>query len=142
MKKKKIIIYSIIVVALIFFTICFVIFNNYRNEKNNSLINESKKEYYDKMYKRMYAYYKIVYKNMNYSEEMKDSIIRINLGTLKTEGFPMEDFVSYDGNDECDIALSYAVRKVVNNKYQIEVFYKCGNDANYDYVKFGTKIEK
>ena len=36
-----------------------------------------------------------------YEKENKNSIIRINLGTLKTEGFPMDEFVSYDGKEEC-----------------------------------------
>jgi len=136
-KRNKILITIIILLILVGVTLLSInLFS--REEKNDTNKNETPKEkveYYRKVHKRMYDYYKIKYKNINVPEDKKDSIIRINLGTLKRDGFPMDEFVSYDGKQECDLSMSYAERKVVDNKYQIEVFYKCGTDANYDYTK-------
>lgn len=138
MKKKiLLIILSILVLIGVGTLIFFLVDKDEKNvpKKEN---NTEEKEYYQAMHKRMYDYYKIMYKNIDVPEDKKDAPIRINLGTLKREGFPMDEFVSFDGKDECDLAMSYAIRKVVNNKYQIEVYYKCGTRANYDYTKVST----
>lgn len=137
--KKKILLIMISVLILIGvgFLVFFLV-NKDDNKDNNTENKTEEKEYYLAMHKRMYDYYKIMYKNIDVPEDKKDATIRINLGTLKREGFPMDEFVSYDGKEECDLAMSYAVRKVVDNKYQIEVYYKCGTTANYDYTKVST----
>lgn len=139
MKKKNII---LIIILSLFIVIClgmliFSSFKNKNNEKNDNVTEskELKKEYYEKMHKKMYNYYKIMYKNINVPEDKKDSVIRINLGSLKREGFPVDEFVNYETKEECDLAMSYAIRKVVNKQYKIEVYYKCGTVANYDYTK-------
>ena len=136
-KRNKIIITITLVLILAGITLlCINLFNKEeKNDKNKNETPKEKVEYYRNIHKKMYDYYKIKYKNINVPKDKKDSIIRINLGTLKRDGFPMEEFVSYDGKYECDLALSYALRKVVNNEYVIEVYYKCGGDANYDYTK-------
>lgn len=145
--KKTHKILLIILVILIIGGIVFLsisINNKEKGEGNNKADTPIEKvEYYRNIHKKMYDYYLIMYKNMNVPEDKKDSTIRINLGTLKREGFPMDEFVSFDGKNECDMALSYATRKVVDNKYKIEVFYKCGGDANYDLTKNTTtkKVE-
>ena len=43
----------------------------------------------------------------------------------------MDDFVSFDKKEKCDLNKSYAVRKVKNNKYVLQIYYKCGEDSNY-----------
>lgn len=132
----------LIFVILIIGGIVFLCININKKEEskgnNKSDTPVEKVEYYKEMHKKMFDYYKIMYKNINVPEDKKDSTIRINLGSLKREGYPMDEFVSFDGKEECDLALSYAERKVVDNKYQIEVFYKCGPDANYDITKTST----
>ena len=137
--KKKILL--IVISVLVFVGVGTLIFFLVEKDEKSVSNNENKteeKEYYQAMHKRMYDYYKIMYRNIDVPEDKKDAPIRINLGTLKREGFPMEEFVSFDGKNECDLAMSYAIRKVVNNEYQIEVYYKCGNVANYDYTKVST----
>lgn len=137
--KKKILLIIISVLILIGVGISVFFFVDKGDNKDNNIVNKyAEKEYYSAMHKRMYDYYKIMYKNINVPEDKKDVTIRINLGTLEREGFPMDEFVSYDGKEECDRAMSYAIRKVVDNKYQIEVYYKCGTIANYDYTKVST----
>ncbi len=136
--KKKILLIIISVLILVGLGVLIFLLVDKDDKKVTTENKTEEKEYYLAMHKRMYDYYKIMYKNIDVPEDKKDSTIRINLGTLKREGFPMEEFVSFDGKDECDLAMSYAVRKVVNNKYQIEVYYKCGTTANYDYTKVST----
>lgn len=138
MKKKiLLIIISVLILIGVVFLVFFLV--NKGDSKDNNIVNkDSEKEYYLAMHKRMYDYYKIMYKNIDIPEDKKDVTIRINLGALEREGFPMDEFVSYDGKEKCDRAMSYAIRKVVDNKYQIEVYYKCGTIANYDYTKVST----
>ena len=136
--KKKILLIIISVLILVGLGVLIFLLVDKDDKKVTTENKTEEKEYYLAMHKRMYDYYKIMYKNIDVPEDKKDSTIRINLGTLKREGFPMEEFVSFDGKDECDLAMSYAVRKVVNNKYQIEVYYKCDTTANYDYTKVST----
>lgn len=137
-KKNKIIIAIITLLILIGSTFLFINLFGDKKDKTDKSENKTPKEkieYYRTVHKKMYDYYKIKYKNINVPIDKKDAVIRINLGTLKRDGFPMDEFVSYDGKNECDLAMSYALRKVVDNEYIIEVYYKCGNDANYDYTK-------
>ena len=135
-KRNKMLILILIIIILCATTVfCINIFNKGNKTDTQKKISDEKIEYYRNIHEKMYKYYKIVYKNMNVPIENKNSTIRINLGTLKNEGFPIDEFISFDGKYKCDIALSYALRKVVNSKYSIEVYYKCGPDANYDYTK-------
>lgn len=138
MKKKiLLLLVSMLILVGVGFLVFFLVDRN-DNKSNNTSNKAEEKEYYLTLHKRMYDYYKIMYKNIDVPEDKKDAPIRINLGTLKREGFPIDEFVSFDGKEECDLAMSYAIRKVVDNKYQIEVYYKCGTVANYDYTKVST----
>lgn len=136
-KKVLLIIISIMILIGVGILVFFFVKKEAKNIKKND-IKVGEKKYYQNMHKKMYDYYKIMYRNIDVPEDKKNVPIRINLGILKREGFPMDEFVSYDGKDECDLAMSYAIRKVVNNKYQINVYYKCGTVANYDYTKVNT----
>jgi len=129
MSKKIKIILLIIVIAIISASglIGYKIYNDRLEEKEVVL----EKEHYKKMTDKMYAYYKIMYKNMKVSEDKKDKKIKIFLGTLEREGFPMDEFVNYKTKEKCDTALSYAERTIENNKYAITIYYKCGNVTNY-----------
>lgn len=132
MKKYIIIIVSLVVILLVSFGFNIVQYNEVKLLKNDNL---TKKEYYQKLEKRMFEYYRIMFRNLKIDEDKKYNSHMITLRQLESAQFPMEDFVSYDGKEKCDTAHSYAIRTAENGKYKIRVYFKCGKDANYDVSK-------
>lgn len=139
MKKKILLIIGIIIVILLS---CFIVFIK-TNNKNDTIVDEKAvvDEYYIKMHSIMAKYYKIKYRHLNVKVD-KDTPVGITLRALSNDGFPIEEFVSYDKKDKCDLDLSYAVIKYENNKEITYVYYKCGEDANYDYKEYQKILEE
>lgn len=138
--KKLIIILSILLVIIIGVILCLFIFKNNDTKTTIEENKITKEEHYTKMLNKMYSYYNVMYKYINIPEDNIYSPIRINLGTLEYEGFPIDEFVSYDGKEKCDIALSFGVREYIDGEFKISVYYKCGNDINYDAVSMGNSF--
>lgn len=111
--------------------------NNKNTKEDKTLINE----YYIKMHSTMAKYYKIKYKNLNIKAD-EENPITITLKALSIDGFPIEEFVSYDGKEKCDLKFSFAIIKYENNKQMTYVYYKCGEDSNYDYKTLKKQLEE
>ena len=142
MKKKNIFIIIVFIITCI--GLSFIIFTRYNSKKkvdNSNEVKQAKGVYYKEMKEKMFAYYKIMFKYLNIPDELKASPIRIELGTLKKEGFPMDEFVSYDKKETCDLTDSYALAKIEDGKNIMYVYYKCGEDANYNVKEKSNKEE-
>ena len=139
-KKKKIIILITIICLIIIGSITTMVILN--NNKNDKIKLQEEKKYYEQMHKTMYNYYKIMFQSIKVPEDKKNEKIKLSLGDLERKGFPTEDFINFKDGTKCDKALSYATRKVKDNKYVIDVYYKCGSTANYDFTKLQKTQEK
>jgi len=131
MKKQNII---FIFIVILFTGVGFFAGTLVNNKKENVCENTkkiSKDDYYKKIASRMYDYYLVAFKSMKTSSKLKDQTVRLSLSTLEGMGFPMDEFVTYEGDEECDKNMSFALRKLVGDKYAIEIYYKCGRYANY-----------
>ena len=133
-KKTIIIVIIMILIGVSFLSVYLFINDVYKNESEIE-----KDEYYNNMHKKMHSYYKVLFNYINIPEEKEQSNIKITLFYLQRAGFPIEEFISYDGKEKCDLNKSYALRKLVDNEYVINVYYKCGSDANYNYNTVTTK---
>lgn len=129
-KKEKIaiIILAIIIIALT--TILLVVIS--KKETKNTCGKGTKEEHYNTIIKEMESYYDVINKIHFVNKNNPIGKLKLHLTDIEKIGFPMDNFVSYETNEKCDLNESYAMIEYdeETQDYKIDVYYVCGSDTN------------
>lgn len=126
--KKIILIISVVVVILLLAFSIFLIVNKMQKKDSD------KEKYYQKLEQDLEKDFKELYSTIIKPDNADELNITYTLGDLKRHNVNVDKYMSYDKKTPCNYAFTKTIRTVKDGKEKFEIYYVCGEDANYDYI--------